>query len=218
MTYYGEANFYDVIRGALDGPERGLSLIIDHDDYLYVNRAVRDLASKRGIPLRAPHYTVSTAGMVKTKSGKHPSEVYQADGGILYLTEVGDFSAQTLKATRKAIEDDELNVKIIAYDHEAEDHTLKHIENAARLLDLKTIDMRAAHWKPRADPSAVKRALEAIQRHRRRLGERPLDPVAAGWSDEDIFIEARRLGPLQNPKRLKRKLLRVIRRRRFFNG
>lgn len=51
-------------------------------------------------------------------------------------------------------------------------------------------------------------ALDAINRHRVRVGQRPLDPAAAGWGDRDILEEAARLGPAPNPERLKRRLLR----------
>jgi len=60
-----------------------------------------------------------------------------------------------------------------------------------------------------SDPK-VQAALEAINRHRRKLGQRPLDPTAAGWTSEDILLEAQRIRRL-NPSRvaaLKRKLMR----------
>lgn len=37
-------------------------------------------------------------------------------------------------------------------------------------------------------------ALAFINRYRARHVQRPLDPVAAGWTDDDLRIEARRLG------------------------
>lgn len=43
------------------------------------------------------------------------------------------------------------------------------------------------------DPRTPK-ALEHINKHRARFGQRPLDPVTAGWLDSDIVIEAERLG------------------------
>jgi hypothetical protein len=49
-----------------------------------------------------------------------------------------------------------------------------------------------AEWlrvKPIAGSVAAELAL--INRHRRRIGQKPLDPVAAGWSHDDILTEAR---------------------------
>lgn len=45
----------------------------------------------------------------------------------------------------------------------------------------------------------VAEALDAINRHRARMGMRPLDPVAGGWTDQDIRDEAERIALLSNP-------------------
>lgn len=53
-------------------------------------------------------------------------------------------------------------------------------------------------------------ALGAINRHRRRAGQPDLDPKAAGWSDDDVLVEAERIAAL-NPgdyEKLKRRLMR----------
>lgn len=42
-------------------------------------------------------------------------------------------------------------------------------------------------------------ALAKINRHRALIGERPLDQAAAGWTDEDVLLEARRIE--SNPRR-----------------
>jgi hypothetical protein len=44
------------------------------------------------------------------------------------------------------------------------------------------------------------RALSTINRYRAAMGQSPLDPAAAGWNDEDIFLEAYRVARLQNPR------------------
>lgn len=41
-------------------------------------------------------------------------------------------------------------------------------------------------------------ALDAINRHRALMGMRPLDPVAAGWTEQDIRDEAQRIARLPN--------------------
>jgi hypothetical protein len=74
--------------------------------------------------------------------------------------------------------------------------------NLARSIeqDLKTI--------PPPSPAAT--ALAQINRHRRSIGQAPLDPVAADWSEQDILAEARRLEErgLMNPvAEIKRRML-----------
>lgn len=53
---------------------------------------------------------------------------------------------------------------------------------------------------PTSDSAATK--LEAINRHRRKLGMQPLDPVGSGWSEEDVGREAERIERLPNLGRL----------------
>jgi hypothetical protein len=54
----------------------------------------------------------------------------------------------------------------------------------------------------------VERALAQIQAHRRALGMRPLDVHATGWTEEDVLLEAQRLGRLSNPMQdLKHRLI-----------
>lgn len=45
---------------------------------------------------------------------------------------------------------------------------------------------------------SVKRALHAIDVHRAKIGMSPLDPGRAGWSDEDVVLEADRIKRLAN--------------------
>lgn len=47
-------------------------------------------------------------------------------------------------------------------------------------------------------PPEVTNALQRINAHRRTLGMSPLDPVRHGWSDEDVLLEADRIGRLSN--------------------
>lgn len=47
--------------------------------------------------------------------------------------------------------------------------------------------------------SSGQKALTKINRHRAQLGMRPLDPAIAGWTEEDLVIEAQRLEALGNP-------------------
>lgn len=46
--------------------------------------------------------------------------------------------------------------------------------------------------------SGVTRALDVINRHRRGLGMSLLDPAAAGWSEQDVLLEAERVARFPN--------------------
>lgn len=70
--------------------------------------------------------------------------------------------------------------------------------------DLLDVPRRVAQ--PRLPVSAD--ALDAINRHRRAVGQAQLDPTAAGWSALDVELEAKRIAQL-NPDMaaLKRRLM-----------
>lgn len=52
--------------------------------------------------------------------------------------------------------------------------------------------------RPRVASPSVKRALDAINVHRAKVGMSPLDPGRAGWTDQDVVLEAERIGRLAN--------------------
>ncbi len=77
-------------------------------------------------------------------------------------------------------------------------------------------------WKPHGSPhgwfhamktkgtarkvtAAARPDLELINRHRRELGQTPLDPASSGWTTADIQDEAKRIRTLPNPKRKSKK-------------
>lgn len=60
---------------------------------------------------------------------------------------------------------------------------------------------------PSSPSDEIDQLLEVINQRRRELGMRNLDPVAAGWSDEDVRIEAQRLREGNPPSSLKGELL-----------
>lgn len=59
-------------------------------------------------------------------------------------------------------------------------------------------------------PARAASALARINRHRRAIGQAPLDPAGSGWTEEDVLIEERRLEErgLVNPvDEIKRRML-----------
>jgi magnesium chelatase family protein len=69
----------------------------------------------RSAPFRAPHHTVSYAGLVGGGAPLTPGEVTRAHRGVLFLDEFPEFAPRALEALREPLEEREITVGRVAH-------------------------------------------------------------------------------------------------------
>ena len=86
-------------------PEMSLEESLDVTRIYSVADALPPEMMVRTRPFRAPHHTISHAGLVGGGNWPHPGEISLAHRGVLFLDELPEFGTRTLEVMRQPLED-----------------------------------------------------------------------------------------------------------------
>ncbi len=160
----------------------GLLPALSGEEAIEVSR-IHSLVSARPLahvartrPFRAPHHSVTAAGLVGGANPRMPGEAVLAHHGVLFLDELSEFSRAALEALRQPVEDGRVA-----------------IVRAAHTAVLPTRFMLVAATNPcpcglGGDDSRCECTDADLARHRRRLSGALLDRI-------DVMVPMRRPGP-----------------------
>ncbi len=92
-------------------PHLGLQEALEISRIYSVNDMLpKDSPLMRHRPFRAPHHTISFAGLIGGGRWPHPGEISLAHRGVLFLDELPEFDARSIEGLRQPIEDKIVNV------------------------------------------------------------------------------------------------------------
>jgi len=91
-------------------PPMSFEEIVQTSKIYSISGKLKDKSLMMNRPFRAPHHTISQAGLVGGGSSPQPGEISLAHHGILFLDELTEFKRDTLEVLRQPLENKEVSI------------------------------------------------------------------------------------------------------------